>query len=622
MWALLAALAWGQDEPSVNALAYYNARMALREGLPLEAVKLWLLRNAIEDQTGTVSAHDGDFRTVTWAALGELGICQDGFPDDVEGANLWRLALHNWVVRNMGRRVTKGPKPFEAFQVGRQARLISIGDVLGSADLKTVALARGQCWRPRLMAYGLGEDGRKLNEAPVAAQLMLALLLAAGKAPADDRISGWAAVDARVFDLHLQIAGLAAREARNRARDQARLARELGLTRESTTVMREEAPKTLLTPESPSGRILAASVDWPVSEWMALSPERRVFLYDQARTFGGDAGKMDAIAIGVVDALIADGKGEELDAWIARSGDAERIWMGERGERLLAMDADAGFTERSAIALPRGVRSLEEGDLRGALRALSYALSQAPESRESEEVQSLTRRWLSYTAARFESTEELLVTLRELVPARDYSIILEDLMWRAAFHADRASFERGMASQVGRGALDRRLGLLAPLAAGDNALFAARIRQGLVDSPSETLRFLDQLVERLELEEAPVRAAHVPMLNRVRELVRPLSVDTGQASRSTRVAGEWMARTQAILEGEGLIGIDVRDRARSLDPSGEVFAGSVRLAPADPFPWPFEVQAVGAPSVFLPLKLKPIEWTEDGEIVFGWRIEG
>jgi hypothetical protein len=178
-------------------------------------------------------------------------------------------------------------------------------------------------------------------------------------------------------------------------------------------------------------------------------------------------------------------------------------------------------------------------------------------------------------------------------------------------------------NQVGRGALDRRLELLAPLAAGDANGFTARIRAGLVDSPSETLRFLDQMVERLELEEAEVRAAHVGTLSRVRALVHPLAADAGPSARQGRTAAALMERTQAILEGQGLMGADARDRARSLDPSGEVFAGSVRLAPADPFPWPFQVESAQAPGVFLPLQLKPIEWRDEaGEVVFGWSIGG
>ena len=45
-------------------------------------------------------------------------------------------------------------------------------------------------------------------------------------------------------------------------------------------------------------------MDWPVSEWMSLSPDRRVFLFDHARAFGGDTEKLDAIALGILDELI------------------------------------------------------------------------------------------------------------------------------------------------------------------------------------------------------------------------------------------------------------------------------------------------------------------------------
>ena len=67
MLALLACCWALAAEPSDHTLVYYNARMALREGAPLEATRLWLLRNALEDQTGRVSTHDADFGSVTWS---------------------------------------------------------------------------------------------------------------------------------------------------------------------------------------------------------------------------------------------------------------------------------------------------------------------------------------------------------------------------------------------------------------------------------------------------------------------------------------------------------------------------------------------------------------------------
>jgi hypothetical protein len=65
------------------------------------------------------------------------------------------------------------------------------------------------------------------------------------------------------------------------------------------------------------------------------------------------------------------------------------------------------------------------------------------------------------------------------------------------------------------------------------------------------------------------------------------------------------------------------DRSRNLAPTGEVFVGSVRLAPVDPLPWPFVASQPSAPSVFTPLQLTPEEWrADDGELVFGWSIGG
>ena len=632
IWLALIALAVGEPAPSDHTVVYYNARMALREGEPLEAVKLWLLRNALENQTGQVSQHDADFGSVTWAALGELGVCQDGHPNDSEGAGLWPLALHNWVVRNMSRSATpKPPKTFDAFKLGRQHRLIAINDILSARELSTVSLFRGGCIRPRLALLNAGElPNAELSDRQVAARLLMYLLDRSMETLAEERIRGLAAVEARRFDVTLQLAALAARKARQEARQMASDGRLIGLSPDSISDMREEAPDYTFAPDSEPARILRAAVGWPVSEWMSLSPERRLFLFDHARAFGGDAEVMDATALGILDALIARGDGEGVEQWIARVGtgsstgsvSSEALWGGDRGQALLALAPESGFDERAVIALHRGIGQLERGAMPDALRSLAYAMQYAPESRASAEVQALSLRWISYIASQFEITDELLVTLRQLVPRRDYASLLEDMMWSAAFRADRRSFERGARNQPGRGALSRRAALLSPLASGNVRGFSRLLRDGLTASPSETLRFLELMLERLEREDAGVRAAHLPTLAAVRTLLLPLMDEKGRTGRS---AADRVAQAQAITEGLGGLEADASpaDRARSLAPTGEVYAGSLRLAPADPLPWPFRADRVPAPSVFTPLQLTPEEWRgADGEWVFGWSVGG
>ena len=644
-WLALVALALGDAsdpdehsvpsalaEPSAHTLIYYNARMALREGDALEAVKLWMLRNALEEQTATLSQHDADFGSVTWAALGELGVCQDGHPTDEDGAGLWPLALHNWVVRNMSRRAApKPPRTFDAFSLGRQHRLFSINDTLSARELGTMSLFRGGCLRPQYALVVAGEaPNAELSDRQVAGRLLRDLLQRSRDTLAGDRVRGQAVVEARLFDVNLQLAALAAREARQDTRKMAADGRLIGLSTEGISAMREEAPTHSFAPDSEPARILRAAVDWPTSEWMALAPDRRLFLFDHARDYGGEPEALESIALGVLDALIAAGDGEGVEQWLARVevGEDEQaaaspgIWGGQRGSALLALDPESGFSERSVIALHRGVGQLERGAMPDALRSLAYAMQHASESQASEDVQSLSRRWIAYIASQFEITDALLVTLQQLVPRRDYAALLEDMMWSAALRADARSFDRGVRNQDGRGALSRRADLLAPLAAGNVYGFSRQIRDGLAASPSETLRFLELLLERLEREDAGVRAAHLPTLAAVRTLLSPLTDEKG---RPGRVATELLDQAQAITEGLGGLELDASDadRARSLAPTGEVYAGSLRLAPADPLPWPFRASRAPAPSVFTPMTLTPEEWRgDDGQWVFGWSIGG
>jgi len=62
-------------------------------------------------------------------------------------------------------------------------------------------------------------------------------------------------------------------------------------------------------------------------------------------------------------------------------------------------------------------------------------------------------------------------------------------------------------------------------------------------------------------------------------------------------------------------------RARRAEARAESYAGSVRLAPADPLPWPFTLPSPQVPSPFRALRLTPVEWwSDDGTRVYGWRV--
>ncbi|MDP2307692.1 MAG: hypothetical protein Q8P18_16835 [Pseudomonadota bacterium] len=119
---------------------------------------------------------------------------------------------------------------------------------------------------------------------------------------------------------------------RDDTRKATRRGRELGLSRASILAMGEEAPTTTLDPGSAAADVPRACVSWPTSEWLALSPDRRLFLFS------------------IVDALIAAGDGDATEAWIdaltagelAVLDPAKRraLWDGSRGQALLALDGE------------------------------------------------------------------------------------------------------------------------------------------------------------------------------------------------------------------------------------------------------------------------------------------
>lgn len=619
--ALLAlALLLGDAAPSTQTLIYYNARMALREGAPTEALKLWLLRNAVEAETHEVSPHDADLHSVTWAALGALGLCPDGFPEDRGGAGLFPLAQHNVLARAIRRADPASlGSAFDAFEYGRQQRHVSLRDVLDADELRAVQFERTPCWLHATLLWEMLEDfGAELTDREVTGRLLRHLLRHSLKTLDPKAVRGRSVVKARIFDLNLRLGDLASRKAR-RARRAAQIdRRRQGL---SAVEIAEDDKAPLVPPDSEAGRVLADATTWSAGEWMALASDRRQALFAEVMRLDGAAERVAPVVVEVIDALIEARSGRELQTWLAYLGDAPArrrlAWSGARGRRLLALDLETGFRERAAIALHRGVDFLAEGDREAALRSFALALGWAETSAQADEIRNLSRRWLSFVAAQYRVTDALFTMLKTVVPRADYAAVLEDQLWTAAFAADAESFERCVRHRMGQGAMNQRVEALAPLARGDAGAFVDGVAAQLRDAPSSAMRYIALFLERLQGQDAETRARLAPTLRRLGAL---LEAEEGPDApkRNRRRAEALVDAIQGLLEGMPAATIDP-ERAMAVDRA--VFAGSVRVAPSDPLPWPFRVAEAEPPSAFEPIALRPVEWRDEaGEWVYGWQV--
>ncbi len=615
-----------EEPPPKQTIVFYNARIALRERRPTEALRLWLLRNSLAD-TGPRGVYDEEFRSVVWAALGALGLCQDAYPkDDERGAGLWPLALHNWVVKQANQLPPELPSPYDAFELGLQHRLISLHDTLSEAELRTVSFFPTYCSLPDVTLVSLGmSPSTDLTDRFNQGRMLRLLLLKSLDTLVRSKVQSVAAIEARIFDLDLAMAQLAARKARQAGQLAAAKARAVGISDPGAKEAKEAAMKW--PEDSPQAAFLRRSLTWRSSEWLTMSRQRRQFLYSQARPFAANAAVVEPLVLDVTDALIARGEGAEVSAWIAAlelgpsPSDRAIITAGDRGKRLLELEPESGFKDRSVIALHRGVGFLEAGSRQEALRSFAFAMAHAEESSEAAVILGLARRWLSFVLSRYETSEEVISMLKALVPRQEYNSVIEDLVWRAALRADARSFERIVASAQHGGAFDARAAHLSLLAHAKPGEMVTSLRDSAADEPYLTLRFTRQLLEKLEAEEADVRAANVPMLKLLIGVLDSIAERAKGFKAQATAAAELAARVHAILEGLSAFDTSPAARARALSPRHEAFAGNIRLAPVDTLPWPFRLPEAEAPSAFVPLVLKPIEWRgPDGKLVFGWKI--
>jgi hypothetical protein len=607
---------------------FYNARLSLKDRKPKDTLRWWLLRNALSQQGQGPVGDDANFRSTVWAALGDLGLCPDGFRKDTTGgANLWPLALHNMTLRFSTSGEPPEPViPFDAFEAAQQQRFISLHDVLDAAELKSITFYPTPCNEPHATFAQLqwappGEltDRLKLGE------VLRSLLVYALTAVKTEQFRSLAVVEARLFDLNLELARLEAQQAREAAlvAMQKATAKTKGISQSALADIQKQ--KEVWAPNSQQAEFLKHALQWRIDEWLSLSRERRLALFARAQRFADSPAERDMLAQRLVDALIERQDGTELTLWIRLLQldplQQRNLVSGERGKRMLALDASTGFRERAPVALARGIAFLEQGDRREALRSFAQALRTAEDSAAAAVCTALARRWLSYVLGFFETNDDIIATLKALVPQLEYNLVIDELVWKAALRADGDSFERLAASARRGGAFDNRVALLRHLSRGQAGQLIDTLTAQSTEEPHSFLRFVDATLEHVEGEDVEVRQALTPFVKGLSRLLDRLSAHEKYSKTQLRRAGELGQRAQAVLAGLMQLTESTTGKARDLTPGQSAFAGNVRLAPADALPWPFPSFEATAPSPFRPLILEPEEWrSPKGSLVFGWKV--
>jgi hypothetical protein len=603
---------------------FVEARRALAARDPQTALHLWLLHRAMPWDDGFT--REGEFLSTTWVAAGDSGVCPEGLPDDVDGARLWPIALHNWILR----RVRRGPPAdlppmWPTFSLGLQTRPISLFDTLSLEELRTARLVVGPCNAHRWVQARLPTLQWLDLEDRLSVGLVVHDLLELAETTTDPtQVRGLGLLPARRFDLEVAMTRLARDRAKAATDLAAQALRATGLAPDQLTRWQQERGRAFAT--GTRAGLWTTAARWPATTWLDLPDDRRVGLFLDARDALRVAGTEERLVLDVLRGLIDRRDGAAAERWLGAVNGLPTaplvrtaILTGPLGADLLTLDAAAGFRERAVVALHRGVERAQSGAFLDALRLLAEALTHAETSSAGPALHDLTLRWFAFVVGSYATTDEVLAVIERFVPPGDHAVVLEAVLWRALFHADRASFERAYELlPKGARALRANFALLAPLAAGDvDAAFDAW-GAAVVEKPRAMLDLAARLLARLASEPITLRARHEETLRRLLdELPR---VDASSSTRR-KLVERLTSRAQAMLEAAGRARDEIGARARDHDPDFEADAGALRLAPIDALPWPFVLAPPRPVDPFAPLLLVPVQWRDaDGRIVDGWSL--
>ena len=570
-----------------------------------DVMRWWLARGALEAQ-GRTNDLIVPMTSALWVAAGATGACIENYPYDNSGAGIWPVAMHNYLVHNININRSKGEtlqNQFQFFKKSKQSRLISYDDLLNSVELKSFITRSGSCAARSNILQNLerlNTDYKDANNRTTIAVSMLHFLMRARETINAEFVMSNSLIEARIFDLKLYLA----------------------------SQKKGKGGRPMTAPEK--AELLQLASKWNVSDWMSLRAERRLFLYSQIADSIADYETKQKIILGIIDALISEKKGTEISDWVAFLNATEYeqkkvIWDGQRGDRLLGLGAESGFTHRGVVALHRGVYFFQAGDVREALRSFSLAIKYSDESAQPQPVRLAARRWLSYVAGSYDVKPELVAVLKEVLPREDFNIILQDLVWRSALHFDNKSFDSLMKFASGQAAWTARLQRLVSLSRGKVREFNSELNASLNEDPYASSKFITELFDHIESEEIKIRKDLNPVLLALQGQFLSMQADPEKGKSSSRFLSEALIRCDALLKGStqgGAVLKTARENIRSLNPKAVVFAGSVRLAPTDILPWEFLQRTFEPPSVFLDIGIFPAELVaKNMDNIPGWKFQ-
>ncbi len=511
---------------------YALARQAALEKNSLGILKSWLLEQAMIEQGYELPQPELFYRLI-WLALDRDGLCPDLAPEP-DDLGLWSVVFYNFAVKSYRESSQMMDSLTPAIPGQDLIRFVDLESSLSLAEWKSLKVFRGPC---RLHDH-LNKGDSKLPVRTRKLQTLLALLTQA-RNKLSPKVEGRSLIDARLEQIQLA------------------LARDMKL---------------------PPANLPGKSLDsLSAEDWARLDLATAAELFPVWQK-GHTPTEVHRWALQITDELLRLHLSEKLNYWIAQASPLETrenrldIWQGERGANLLSQD---GFSERSIIALYRGIEQIEANRLEDAFRSFALARKFAGSSRIRKDIDWQLANWLKYAAIRYRVSDDLLKYLTTYLEPEDLRDILKQILWQAAFHGDAAMVKLFQLPQL-------------PPDLRKAKVYFEAVNHGQlqhkhpIDSSErgQYLRFIREYCKQLELASFPLLLRQQPTLA---QLERDLRRDTDPQWKMVRTETlEQMTRLSQALRTSDIKAQGQRDRQ-----SMPQALGSSVVPPARPDLWPF-----------------------------------
>lgn len=568
---------------------YHNATIAAEQGQFRAVLQNWFLYQSLVDSE-KMKFDKVHFLPILWTAADKLDLCFDQIQTDLDTANIWTIALYNYIARH--RRDIKGKNSNPAnlvssFEKGVQSRTVNAASILDAEDIASLQPYRDDCdLTSTLLSAQIQQFSTRTSkpsqERKNRAELLLTILKLVKEKAALTGGETWLSSQELALSLYISD------------------------DKDKVDPRYEQTILSLVHSEK--------------QKLLTIAPEMRLYLlqiYAKANE-SGDNRRNQLIrwldfAIETEDPRLIS----HLLGTIYQL-DPERLfdfWKGIRGDNMLRLAEKKVTNDGAPIAMARALDAYANSQIIESLKMLAIAIRLAPDA-SGADLDRLAMSWIKHILIQYRFDQRLLDFIESYLDRARIREIFQDLLWRSALMGEKQLVSKSRYSDYLNSRLKQNLPYLELVASRRFESFVSRLRIQQKNEQRQALHVAQELIAHVKKEPFPVMEELIPLLKGIH---RELESQLANENIRKKIGQELLEEYDRVL----VHGTDTShfQQDRRIRTGNAIDIGAMIVPPSSKIPWNLPTNSRININVFrqIPYRLSHVH--KNGEVTITWNLE-